>query len=86
MMCIHLVLILMNTIHVNLFGLLTWKNLEAGYTGVNTKQGDILNTRFEIKSTDSPEHATSMHVVLHSDNILTIKAKGIEVENETAPH
>ena len=57
------------------------KKLEAGYTGQNTKQGDILNIRFENESNTSADHATSMHVVLHSDNILMIKANGIEVEN-----
>ena len=55
--------------------------IEAGYTGQNTKQGDILNIRFENERNQSAEHGTRMHVVLHSDNILMIKANDIEVEN-----
>ena len=57
------------------------KFIEASYTGQNTKQGDILHIRYENASGDSPDYASSMHVVLHSDNILMIKAIGIEVEN-----
>ena len=58
------------------------KIIEAGYTGQNTKQEDLLDIRFENESGVSAEHATSMCAVLHSDNILLIKASGIEVEIE----
>ena len=53
--------------------------LEAGFTGMNTKAGDILNIRFDHKSGTPSEYAHSMHVVMQSDNIMEIRDGGITV-------
>ena len=53
--------------------------LEAGFTGINTRQGDILSVRFDHKSAVSKDYATSMHIVLHSDVILEIRDSGVQI-------
>ena len=53
--------------------------LEAGFTGMNTKAGDILNIRFDHKSGTPAEYAHSMQVVLQSDNILEIRDGGVQI-------
>ena len=55
------------------------KVLEAGYTGLNTRSGDIMNIRFDHKDTNNANYATSMHIVLTSDNILEIRDSGVQV-------
>ena len=55
------------------------KVLEAGYTGINTRAGDLMNIRFDHKSTVSATYATSMHIVLTSDQILEIRDSGVQV-------
>ena len=55
------------------------KILEAGFTGMNTRSGDILNVRFDHNDSTAANYATSMHIVLHSDNILEIRDSGIAV-------
>ncbi len=54
---------------------------EAACTGVNTRSGDILNIRFDHKSTTATEWATGMHIVLVSENVLIIKDGGLEVHD-----
>ena len=56
------------------------KVLEAGFTGMNTRSGDILNVRFDHNAAAPPaNYATSMHIVLHSDNIMEIRDSGVQV-------
>jgi hypothetical protein len=50
--------------------------LEAGFTGINTRSGDILSVRFDHKSSVTKDYATSMHIVLHADVILEIRDSG----------
>ena len=50
--------------------------LEAGFTGINTRSGDILSVRFDHRSSVSKDYATSMHIVLHADVILEIRDSG----------
>ena len=57
----------------------TEKVLEAGFTGANTRAGDILNISFKHNDTVDTNYATSMHVVLHSDNIVEVRDSGIVV-------
>ena len=52
------------------------KVLEAGFTGANSRNGDILNIRFDHMDSNAANYATSMHIVLHSDNILEIRDTG----------
>jgi hypothetical protein len=53
------------------------KMLEAGFTGMNTRAGDILNVRFDHNSAAARTYAHEMQVILHSDNILEILDSGI---------
>jgi hypothetical protein len=53
--------------------------LEAGFTGMNTKAGDILNIRFDHRGTNAVYYAHSMHVIMQSDNILEIRDGGVSV-------
>ena len=56
------------------------KVLEAGFTGMNTRAGDILNISFKHNQSNMPEnYVTSMHVVLQSDNIMEIRDGGVQV-------
>ena len=55
------------------------KVLEAGFTGMNTRAGDILNVRFDHNDSTAANYATSMHIVLHSDNIMEIRDSGVQV-------
>ena len=55
------------------------KVLEAGYTGLNTRSGDIMNIRFDHADTTATNWATSMHIILTSDNILEVRDSGIQV-------
>ena len=55
------------------------KILEAGFTGANTRNSDILNVSFKHNDSDAANYATSMHIVLHSDNILEIRDSGTVV-------
>jgi hypothetical protein len=50
--------------------------LEAGFTGINTRSGDILSVRFDHKSSAPKDYATSMHILLHADVILEIRDSG----------
>jgi len=58
----------------------TEKVLEAGFTGQNTRAGDILNVRFDHGGDISSDYfAHEMHVILHSDNIMEIRDSGVTV-------
>ena len=62
-----------------IIGVDTEKVLEAGFTGMNTKAGDILNLRFDHNDSTVTNYAHSMHIVLVSDNILEIRDGGVSV-------
>ena len=55
------------------------KVLEAGYTGLNTRAGDLMNIRFDHTSSSNTTWATSMHIVLTSDQILEVRDSGVQV-------
>ena len=55
------------------------KVLEAGYTGLNTRAGDLMNIRFDHISSSNTTWATSMHIVLTSDQILEVRDSGVQV-------
>jgi hypothetical protein len=62
-----------------IIGIDTEKILSAGFTGLNTKSGDLLCLKFKHKDTNNLHYATKMHVVLHSDCIMNIRDSGIDV-------
>ena len=39
---------------------------------MNTKAGDIMNVRFDHEDITAANYATSMHIVLHSDQSIEI--------------
>ena len=55
------------------------KVLEAGYIGINTRAGDLMNIRFDHKSNAPSTWAKSMHIVLTSDQILEVRDSGVQV-------
>ena len=65
--------------HKFIIGIDMERVLEAGFTGMNTKAGDILNIRFDHRSTVDTDYAHDTHAVLQSDNILEIRDGGCSV-------
>ena len=60
-------------------GIDTEKVIEAGWTGLNTRAGDLLTVKFKYNSDDADRYADRMHIVLHSDQILEIRDSGVQV-------
>ncbi len=59
------------------------KVLDAGFTGINTKAGDIMTVKFRNASSqisiDKDTLADRLHVVLHSDQIMEIRDAEVAV-------
>ena len=55
------------------------KVLEAGYTGINTRAGDLMNIRFDHATPDADKWAQSLHIVLTSDQILEVRDSGVQI-------
>ena len=57
------------------------KVLEAGFIGMNTRSGDVLNVRFDHLEpvANAANFATQKQIVLHSDNIMEIRDSGVQV-------
>ena len=55
--------------------------LESGFSGMNTRAGDILNVRFDHMdtATAAANYAHSMQIVLHSDCIMEIRDGGVTI-------
>ena len=66
-------------------GIDTEKVLEAGFTGLNTRAGDLLTVKFKYArpraggNVDAHRIANLMHIVLHSDHIIEIHDTGVRV-------
>ena len=60
-------------------GIDTEKVLSAGFTGLNTKAGDLMTIRVKQASTDGASQADKMQIILHADMILNIRDTGVEV-------
>jgi hypothetical protein len=66
-------------------GVDTEKVLEAGWTGLNTRAGDLMRVTFEYNNADSTAGvlgarlADRLHIVLHSDQIVEIRDSGVQV-------
>ena len=60
----------------------TEKVLEAGWTGLNTRAGDLLTVKFKYNSSNPLRQADRTHIMLHSDQILEIRDSGISVFDE----
>ena len=56
------------------------KIVEAGFTGINTKAGDLMVVKVKQNSGITQENiCNKMYITLHSDNILNIRDTGCEV-------
>ena len=60
------------------------KVLDAGFTGLNTRAGDLMTVKFDMnKTTGTADLALRkpdrIHIVLHSDQILEIRDSGCQV-------
>jgi hypothetical protein len=57
------------------------KVLDAGFTGINTRAGDLMSIRFNYNSAGAENYrlADRLHIVLHSDQILEIRDSGCQV-------
>jgi hypothetical protein len=55
--------------------------LDAGFTGLNTRAGDLMTVKFKYneKGTNNNRLADRIHIVLHSDQILEIRDSGCQV-------
>ena len=53
--------------------------LNVGFTGINTRAGDLLTVKLKYNSNDVTRLADRMHIVLHSDQILEIRDSGCQV-------
>ena len=62
-----------------ILGIDTEKVLDAGWTGQNTRAGDLLTVKFKHTSTVAATYATKLYVVLHADMVLEIAGGGVQV-------
>ena len=63
-----------------IIGIDTEKILEAGFTGLNTKAGDLMVVRGKGANANMPtQWANSMYIILHTDQILEIRDTGAQV-------
>ncbi len=57
----------------------TEKQLSAGFTGLNTKNGDLITIKTQSVSPHIADHPLRIYVTLHSDNVLNIRDAGVDV-------
>ena len=58
----------------------TEKVLDAGWTGLNTRAGDLVRIKFDLREQDNELRIPDrMHIVLHSDQIMEITDGGVQV-------
>ena len=62
-----------------IIGLDLEKVLNAGFTGLNSKAGDLISIKTKCLSDDNNAQATQIFIVLHADIILNIRDNGVEV-------
>jgi len=60
-------------------GIDTEKVLEAGFTGLNTKAGDLMTVKFKYNDGAPARLADRMHIVLHADMIVEVRDSGVTV-------
>ncbi len=57
----------------------TEKQFSAGFTGLNTKNVDLITIKTKSMSSNATDHPTRIYVTLHSDNVLHIRDAGVDV-------
>ena len=59
-------------------GIDTEKVLSAGFTGLNTKAGDLMTVKFNRMPTDATA-PDKMYIILHADIVMNIRDTGVEI-------
>ena len=59
-------------------GIDTEKVLAAGFTGLNTKAGDLMTVKFNRMPTDATA-PDKMYIILHADIVMDIRDSGVEI-------
>ena len=65
-----------------IIGIDTEKVLEAGFSGLSTRSGDLMTVLIKYNNDGgigAPRLADRMHIVLHSDQILEVHNHGVRV-------
>lgn len=62
-----------------LYAIDTEKVTEAGFTGLNTKAGDLIYLKLKQYNVPQANLCNKMYVILHADMILNIRDSGVEV-------
>lgn len=62
-----------------IIGIDTEKVLAAGFTGLNTRAGDLLTIKIKHTSAAVADQCEKMQIILHADMILNIRDTGVEV-------
>ena len=62
-----------------IIGVDTEKILEAGFTGLNTKAGDLMVVRGKGANANMDAWAKQIYIILHTDQILEIRDSGCQV-------
>ena len=57
----------------------TEKVLAAGFTGLNTKAGDLMTIKLNSITSNPNYWPSKIHAILHADMILNIRDTGVEV-------
>ncbi len=57
----------------------TEKVLEAGFTGLDTRAGDLMTVKLKYNGSGKSRLADRIHIVLHSDQILKLNDTGVRV-------
>ena len=66
-----------------IIGIDTEKIIEAGWTGLNTRSGDLLSIFFKLAGSNplAERQPDRVHVVLHADVIMQVNEMGVSVLN-----
>lgn len=62
-----------------IIGIDTEKILEAGFTGLNTRAGDLMVVRAKGANANMTQWANSIYIIMHTDQILEIRDTGAQV-------
>ena len=57
----------------------TEKMLDAGFTGLNSKAGDLMTVRVKTPQVVADHQFNTIHITLHSDQVLEIRDSGTQV-------
>ena len=60
-------------------GIDTEKMLDAGFTGLNTKAGDLMTIRLKQPGVPANALINMLHITLHSDCVMEIRDSGVQV-------